>query len=449
MARKSIITDAISEQIKDLYLNGKQSALQISKALKISSPTITTHIKKMGWDNVELMLTDDEKERILSHINQGHSIYTIRDVEGISINKIKSYLDGLDIDIEINKREKDNEPGISGKEFKEQISLEEQLTEYFLDDEFVLNYISSHDIGSIKSNAIELYNNIENVDVKLGKHKDSKIQPITKKDVSKTHTLTKIKTYLEYVKGKINDDLCKKMSDVIERNVSQWREDYMKRNAIENQEGVWEITDASVFKLPTIKFNGTKQGEKWVRNRGIDLFRINEYGADTKEFDELVRRINDGCDDDELNNLLYKTDGIGWEKTTANYMWAVAKSDIVALCEIWDFYERSAIVDEVELDLCEWEKMIFDCNKRIETKMMDLGDGPKTYIMYGRQSINKIKRYKIDMVTAQSFGLKPNTIYWEMDKIKEALKVDDDELELLIVAGKIYEVDSQNRKIRN
>jgi hypothetical protein len=106
------------------------------------------------------------------------------------------------------------------------------------------------------------------------------------------------------------------------------------------------------------------------------------------------------------------------------------------------------IVDVDEVNMDEWEEMIFKCNSRIDTKIIDLGEGVKGYKLYGRQSINKTKRYRIDNNTAKMYGLKPNAIYHSTDDIKEKMKIDDDELNLLVLMGKISEIDGSNRKIR-
>lgn len=429
MGRKCLIDDKISSRIKDMYLTDKKSALQISKVLNLNVQTIINHIKKMGWDNIEMKLTDDEKQIIISHIKQGHSIYTIRDLEGLSINTIKQYLDSLDIDIDINQRD---ENSINGKEIRDKVELEEQLSEYYYDDDFILNYISTHGIDSIRSKAIEMYTKLENVEVKVGSHKDSSTNIITNREVNKTHTLTKIKTYLEFVKNRYTFSLCDKLSNVIQTEVSKWRKDYCKRHDVKYAD--WNIH--TIIKLPTIEFDGVKVDGKWVKKPSIDMF--------SKEFDVFVENLNKGVD---LPYLLGDSQP-SYKKTTVNYMWEITKSDITALCEIFDYYMNVHIVDVDEVNMDEWEEMIFKCNSRIDTKIIDLGEGVKGYKLYGRQSINKTKRYRIDNNTAKMYGLKPNAIYHSTDDIKEKMKIDDDELNLLVAMGKICEIDESNRKIR-
>jgi hypothetical protein len=179
-----------------------------------------------------------------------------------------------------------------------------------------------------------------------------------------------------------------------------------------------------------------KEDGKWVKKPSIDMF--------SKEFDVFVENLNKGVD---LPYLLGDSQP-SYKKTTVNYMWEIAKSDITALCEIFDYYMNVHIVDVDEVNMDEWEEMIFKCNSRIDTKIIDLGEGVKGYKLYGRQSINKTKRYRIDNNTAKMYGLKPNAIYHSTDDIKEKMKIDDDELNLLVLMGKISEIDGSNRKIR-
>lgn len=431
MGRKCLIDDKISNQIKDMYLTDKKSALQISKVLNLNVQTIINHIKKMGWDNIEMKLTDDEKQIIISHIKQGRSIYTVRDLEGLSINTIKQYLDSLDINIDINQRD---ENLINGKEIRDKAELEDQLCEYYYDDDFILNYISTHGIDSIRSKAIEMYTKLENVEVKVGSHKDSANNIITNREVNKTHTLTKIKTYLEFVKNRYTFSLCDKLSNVIQTKVSKWRKEYCGKDGV-GDNITWD--EYTVFNLPTIEFDGMKVDGKWVKKMSMDLF--------SDEFTTFVNILNN--DPDSAENMIMR-ENPSYKKTTVNYMWEIAKSDITALCEIFDYYMNVHIVDVDEVSMDEWEEMIFKYYSKFETKIIDLGEGVKEYKLYGRQSINKTKRYRVDNNTARMYGLKPNTIYHSTDDIKEKMKIDDEELNLLVLMGKINEINGSNRKMR-
>lgn len=346
-----IIDEYKLNEIKELIVNQRKSQKEVSQLLDVSKPTLRKIIKENGWNSCDVLLTDKEKQDIITmYCDNGYTVGVISKKLKISEKQIKEYIRSH----QLKKKEKTkiNNEELELNKLDALERIYKALIERHKDNPYALKLIQESDLEMLMEKARQ--HAIENdIELSMSKNENQKIE-VKEKHNKNSNDVEKISNLIDYKEYLIYNIVCEKI----------W-------NAIKDK-----ITD-KIIRIPKPVFKGIAincaddngmQQLKWMRRYEVGLF--------SEELSQLIEFMNqsmcDGCEwsydlylknkhPELFNGDLYE---IGYENIHANLLGAT--KDIDDLCIVYDFFKDSNFINE-EIELNDDERALFDVYSDFET----------------------------------------------------------------------------------